>query len=231
MKLVLCTLAICLSVLASVCTLSTLVRTESKKVRSSVTKALTEPLNPAAREESVIQKLDALNSQLTSLNRRLSLLEEGVGRSSRAAAIASAEPADTGQTEIRALTKNVNTIGTAVARLEGVPSLLTALTTYIDRSFGHLEKTVSDAAAPQDLLTPLNRMAVKIDNIDSYFTPLYAFLGLTYDPANQDLIAMYPSIDERVNDLFVRIEAVRKEVAEIHYMITPHMIEPKKHQD
>ena len=229
MKMILCTLAVCLSVLASALTLSTLVRTESKKTRISITKAFTEPLNLSALEESVIQKLDALGTQLTSLSRRLSLLEEGAGRTAHAAA--NVETADPEQAAIHALTKSVATIGVAVARLEGVPTHLAALTTYIDRSFGHLEKTVSDTAASQDLLAPINQIAGKLDNIDSYFTPLYAFLGLAYDPANQDLIATYPSVDERLNGIALQLDATHKELSEFHRMLTPRIIEPTKHQN
>ena len=225
MKLILCTLAICLSLIAYTFTLSNLVRTESKKTRSSIPKALTESLNPSTREESVIQKLDAINAQLTSLSRRISLLEEGSGGHSVRTAVSTGS-ADPAQADTRALAKSLNSLGTSLARLDGLPSHLAELTTFIDRSFGHLEKTVTETAAPQDLLTPINQMAVKIDNIDSYFTPLYAFLGLAYDPANQDLIATYPSVDERINALTLQIDAVHKEVSDIRYMLSPRIIEP-----
>ena len=225
MKLILCTLAVCFSLLASVLTLSDLARTEGKKTRISIPKALTEPLVAFGREESVVQKLDAINAQLTSLNKRLSQLEEGSAHAVRATSNA-ATSTDPTQADLRALAKSVSGLSASIARLEGVPTHLAALTTYLDRSFEHLEKTVAESAAPQDLLTPINQIATKVDNIDSYFTPLYAFLGLTYDPANQDLIAAYPSIDERINDLAFQLAATHKELTEFHRMMTPVIIEP-----
>ena len=226
MKLILCTAAVCVSLLASVVSLSDLARTEGKKTRLSIPKALTEPLNPSVREESVVQKLDAISAQLISLNRRLSLLEESAGHPARSATSTDAATDAPTQADFRALATSVSSLSTSLARLEGVPSHLAALTTYLDRSFEHLEKTVNETAAPQDLLAPLNQLSTKLDNIDNYFTPLYTFLGLSYDPANQDLIAAYPSIDERLNDLARQIDSTHQELSVFHRMMTPVVIEP-----
>ena len=218
MKLILCTLAICLSVLASVFTTKELIRAEGKKVRSSLPKVLTEPLDAAGRQESLVQKLDAINAQLGSLNRRLASLEEGYARPSQAAA-----------GNAQALTRNGVGLTSTFARLDGLPGQLADLTTYLDQSFEHLESKITEAAVPQHATEEIDNMAKKIDAIDSYFTPLYAFLGLAYDPANADLLASYPSVDVRINELFLQLEAVRKDVDFIRVRITPIVIEPTKY--
>ncbi len=214
MKVLLCTLAICLSVLISTLTLSDAVRAEARKTRSAIPKALTEPLEPNVRNESVLQKLDALDVQLANLNRRVAALETSAPASPRGSVRSDA--ADETQKDLRALQQSVGSLSARLSRMDGVPTHLAELTTYLDRSFDHLEKTVADAAGPQqDLQTPLAQMADKIDALDGYFTPLYLFLGLPSDPATQDLLTSYPSLDRRIDDLAEQLEAVRKDVAAI----------------
>jgi len=211
-KLVLCTLAVCLSILVSVLTLSSVIRTEEKKTRSTVPKALAE-------------QLDAVNAQLAGLSRRLSVLEEReTGRPPQP--VPAGATAETLQTDIRSLAKGVTS---AQTRLEGVSTHLAELTTYLDRSFDHLEKALPAADANQGLQATVNQMAGKIDAIDSYFTPLYTFLGLVYDPKANDILSTYPSMDERINELSQQIETLRKELADLRYMLTPRNIEPTKH--
>jgi hypothetical protein len=231
MKLTLCTLAICLSVLTSVWVTKDLIRAEGKKIRSAVPKALSEPLDPTGRQESVIQKLDAISAQLVSLNRRMALVEDASGRTSRALPPETA-PDPLLRNDVKALASDVRGISGSLARLEGVPRHLNELTTFLDQSFEHLEQTVAQTPAQEDLSTSLGWMVQKIDDIDSYFTPLYAFLGLVYDPANQDQVAAYPSIDARLNELRADIEDVRKAVADVRQnIIVPIVIEPTKHQN
>ncbi len=223
MKLIICTLAICLSILASVLTTQELVRAESKKIRSSVPRALTEPLDGAGRPDSLAQKLDAINAQLGNLNRRLLSLEDSVAR--QPSGLPSHSASATGQ----ALTKNGGSLTSALTRPDAVPGHLAGLTTYLDKSFEHLEKTVTETAASQELTDSLEVMAKKIDDIDSYFTPLYTFLGLAYDPPNNDLLATYPSVDVRINELFLQLDAVRKDIADMREWLKPRNIEPTKH--
>ena len=215
MKLILCTLAICLSILASVFTTKELIRAEGKKIRSSFPKALTEPADAAGRTEPLVQRLDAMNAQLGNMNRRLSSLEEA---SLRQAATVSAPP----------LVKNTAGLTTTLTKLDAVPNQLAEITTYLDQSFEHLEKTVTETAAPQQFAESLENMSKRIDAIDSYFTPLYAFLGVVYDPSSQDLMASYPSVDVRINELFLQVEAVRNDVSDLREYHTPHNIDPVK---
>jgi prefoldin subunit 5 len=224
--MILCTLAVCLSLLASVFTTQALVRAEGKRTRSVIPKALSEPL-PGAGTESVIGKLDALNAQLASLSRRLALLEDAASRKPASTAAAAPDPV---LTETRALATAVRGLAASEERLASVPRHLAELTTYLDQSFGHLEKKVDAVAAtPEETKATLDALARKVDDIDHYFSPLYTFLGLTYDRDNDDLLAAYPSIDVRLSALFGEIEALHAAVADVRaHLMAPVVIEPAK---
>lgn len=227
MRLILCTLAVCLSILASVFTTESLIRAEGKHIRSSIPKALNEPLTAGVGQESVVQKLDALNAQLASISRRLTLLEDATGRQGGNPASATAAPA---LTETRALAATVRSIAASEARLAGVPGYLAELTTYLDRSFGHLEGKVDAVSTPDELYLTLDWLVRKVDDIDHYFKPLYTYLGVVYDPEHDALLADYPSLDLRVNKLLDETEALKAAVADIRRnMMVPTVIEPTKH--
>jgi chromosome segregation ATPase len=212
--MVLCTLAVCVSVLASTLAISNTVRAEAKKNRSAIAKVFTDPLEPSAGGESIVQRLSAIDGQLAALNKRVALLERTTPAAARPAAEASSQD-DVGR-NLHALEQSVSGLGTQLARMNGVPAHLAELTTYLDRSFEHVEKTVAASAAPsQDVQTALDEIGQRLDSLDDAFTPLYLFLGLPLQKADQDLLISYPSVDERMNDLSGQLEAVRKDVSAI----------------
>lgn len=221
MKWVIGSLALGLAVLAAVLTLANLVRSEGKKTRLAITKALSEPLNQPAREESVIQKLDAISAQLASLSKRLTLLEDGAGRA--ASASRTQQPI---QADLQSLTRTVSGLSANVGQLKAVPSHIAELASFVDRSFEHLEKKVEEAGTPPGLQETVSRISGKVDDIDSYFTPLYTFLGLPYEPAAQDVLAVYPSVDERINELNTQLKAIREETATLREVILKRMLGP-----
>ncbi len=212
MKMVLCTLAVCLSVLASVFTTRVLVRDEGKRIRGSIAKTLPDPDSARNRHEAFLQKLDALNAQLAALNRRLSLLEESAGRGQRDSATA-----EHLRLTLQTLSKRTAGAASSLERLESMPGLLEELSAYLGQSFEHLEETVSATAIP---------MEKKLNDIDSYFTPLYAFLGLVYDPEKKDVLAAYPSVDARISALSKQLDAVRTDIAGLREWLAPRTIEP-----
>jgi hypothetical protein len=215
MKLVLCTLAICLSILASVFTTKELIRAEGKKIRASLPKVSSESAEATGRPEALVQKLESISAQLDTLSRRLSSLESTVARQNLAP---SARPT---AGDSPASAKSAAASATTLARLDAVSVYLADLTTFLDQSFEHLEKTVTETAATKNLAETLEPLSKKMDAIDSYFTPLYAFLGLVYDPASNDRLADYPSVDLRINELFLQLEALRKDVSTIRQQVTP----------
>jgi len=214
MKIVLCTLAVCLSVLASVFTTRVLVRDEGKRIRSSFTKTFSAPDSAQNRQEEFFQKLDALNAQLATLNRRLSLLEESAGRGQRDNATA-----EHLRLTLQTLSKRTEGVAASLERLEAMPGLLSELSTYLGQSFEHLEETVAVTAIPTEK---------KLNDIDNYFTPLYAFLGLVYDPGKKDLLAAYPSVDARISALSKQLDAVRTDIADLREWLAPRTIEPAR---
>jgi len=214
MKMVLCTLALCLSVLASVFTTRALVRDEGKRIRSSFTKTFPDPDSAQNRQEAFLQKLDALNAQLASLNRHLSLLEENAGRSQR-----DSTTAEHLRLTLQTLSKRTESVASSLAKLDTMPGLLSELTTYLGQSFEHLDETVAVTAIP---------MEKKLNDIDNYFTPLYAFLGLVYDPEKKDLLAAYPSVDVRISALSKQLDAVRADIADLREWLTPRTIDPAR---
>ena len=225
MKLILCTLAVCITFLLSVVTTQAVVRDEGKRTRVSVSKGQAEPNAVAERQEPLAQKLDALNNQLAALNRRMSVLEEALKPDETSGAKNASQNM---QNNLLSMRRELDGVSTSLARLYGLPGHLAELTTYLDRSFEHLEKTAAAHATPETVMAALDVMNQKIDAIDSYFTPLYAFLGLVYDPANDGLMAGYPTVDERINELYLQQQAIREDIASFRDMLTPRNIDPVK---
>lgn len=224
MKLILCTLAVCLSILTSIFTTQSLVRAEGKRTRASLAKTLEEPAGAAGIPDSIPKRLEAINSQLATLNRRMSALEETV----RPVAAVGAAVDPSAQSDLLAIRRELSGIAASLARFNGLPGHLAELTTYLGQSFEHVEKVVAEKAAPEAFAPAFDGMAQKLDAIDSYFTPLYAFLGLAYDPSNVDLIAAYPSLDERINALYLQQEVIREDIAALRQWLTPRNIDPVK---
>lgn len=225
MKLILCTLAVCLCLLASIFTTRSLVREEGKRTRASLARTLEEPAGDSGMPESAAKRLEAIGSQLASLSRRMSALEDAV-RPAAAAGAAVAPPAPSG--DLLDLRRELNGIAASLARLNGLPGHLAELTTYLGQSFEHVEKVVAEESAPEALAPAFDGMAQKLDAIDSYFIPLYAFLGVAYDPSNTALLAAYPSVDERLNTLYLQQEVIREDIAALRQWLTPRNIDPVK---
>jgi len=222
MKLTLCTLAICLSILASVLTTKALIREESKRIRSSFAKTAADSDGLQNQKDPVIQKLEAINAQLTALNRRLSLLEEGIAGKEHAA------DGESLRSTLQNLTKRTDGVTASLTKLDGVPDLLSELTAYIDQSFEHLEETVTTTASPEKLAAQLEAVERRLAIIDSYFTPLYAFLGLVYDPKSDDVLAAYPTIDARITALSGQLETLRKDIADLREWLVPRTFDPNR---
>ena len=212
MKTVLCTAAVCLCLLAHLLATRRMLQTEARLIRTTTAKALSDPRTPDGAPTSTAQRFDALHMQLVSLGRRLTLLEESLGRASKPLpdeALAAL------RADLEAAAATQRGVQLAVERLGGVPAHLAELTTYLDRSFAHLGERVEGQTVPDDLLLSIDWTVRKLEEIDGYFTPLYAFLGLVYDPANEDLLADYPSLVVRLADLAADVQALQKSVQEI----------------
>ncbi len=216
MKLILCTLALCLSFLASVFAIKQVVREEGRKTRAALSKAADASVSDTSRNETILSRMDSLNTQLASLNGHLSVLENAARTRSDTDSYVRAL-----QTESERVRSDLNAMSKEVARLQGIPAHLAQLTTFLDQSFDHLEKTVASFSAAEKMAPAIDELAQQVSNIDSYFSPLYLFLGLSYDPANQDLLTAYPSFDERINELTRQTIQIRQEMADLNEWLRP----------
>lgn len=229
MKLMLSTATVCLSLLFAVLTLKETIRSEGKRTRAAASRALVEPLEASKEPESVAQKLDAVQAQLTSLNRRLAQLEEASGNSARTSPPETA--ADPLLDEVRTLSANVRGVSEALSKLGGVPDHLAQLTSFLDQSFEHVDKQLAAKAMPDELFVSIDWLVQRVDDIDHYFPSLFGFLGVVYDPANEDVLKAYPSVDARLNELAVAAIALQRAVADIRKnMMVPTVIEPGRYQ-
>jgi len=223
MKLVLCTLAVCLTILLSAFSISNLVQSEAKKTRSAFAKTLGDSESAETRKDPIAQKLERVCAQLSSVERRLSGLESAIQPYQTLAKSEASHP------ENRALDRNLNSISTSLKKLDGVPGYLTSLSAYLDRSFDHVEKTVSSTAWPDSLQTSLSGISDKLDTLEGDFLPLYLFMGLPSDPNANSLLADYPTVDERINDLSQQLSAISQELTTIHGLFDRWIIAPRRY--
>ena len=82
-------------------------------------------------------------------------------------------------------------------------------------------------AVPEDFAERLAAMEKRLADIDSYFTPLYAFLGLVYDPANEAVLAAYPTLDKRISALDEKLVQLQRDLAALRESLEPRTKEPR----
>ena len=218
MKLILCTLAICVSLLASVFALKAAVREEGKRTRAALSKAAEETVNGAVKSETASQRLDAINNQLAGLSRRMTALEEAMRPVSSAA-----NEAASVQSNLLSIRNDLGTLSAAQAKLDVLPAQLAQLTTFVDQSFEHVDKNLAARAQAEPLAPAIEELAKRIDAIDSYFTQLFPFLGLVYDPSSADLLASYPSVDERLNEINMQLALMRDDLILLSKYLLPRI--------
>ncbi|MDX9867068.1 MAG: hypothetical protein RBT78_04010 [Kiritimatiellia bacterium] len=212
-------LALGLGLLAAIMTLRRGIREEGRRIRIALSQALAEPEGLRERQSDLLRKAEALNVQLATLNRRLSRIESHAPEEARAAPTGSAAP--------HSPAPRTDELSAAIGNLNALPGLLTELTAYLDQAFGHLEETVTVTAVPEDFAERLTAMEKRLAAIDSYFTPLYAFLGLVYDPANDAALAAYPTLDKRISALDEQLVQMRRDLAALREGLGPRRMEPR----
>ncbi len=225
MKIILSTAAVCLVIGISVFTTQKVVQTEARKTRNSMPGMLN---NPIEGGESLVVKIDNLNASIASVNRRLTRLEEISGRESKESSAEIMRATVGIREELDRLALRINTIAGEQAVLQEIARQMNLLNAGMRTLAGAIDTTAQPSAAPSDeVINVLDWMVQKIETIDSYFPPLYDFLGAVYTGDGSSL-ADYPSVDLRLNEVLLTLDKVREDAAETRRLVTPYTIEPTR---
>ena len=217
MKTILCTFAICLLLATTFFTTRTLVREEGKRTRIALAKALEARPDTPPPEDALAKRLDALNSQLDGLSRRITALEESLATS----AAKDDKAAQNTRADLAALRQEMKGVAAAQAQFNVVPSYLADLTRYLDQSFAHVEKTVAENAAAGTFAASVDELTQRLDAAENLFIPLYEFFGLAED-------SEFPSVDERLQTLYEQAEGIRRDVELLRVWLVPRNFDPDK---
>lgn len=224
MKMILCTLAVCLMLTASLFTTQALVREEGKRIRAAFAKtAAADQPDAAVTENAVSRKLETLNNQLATLNRRMTALEEALSASVRNGGV----PQNL-QDGLAGLRQELKGLSAAQARFSVVPGYLADLTRYLDRSFAHVEQIISENRIPETFADAIDNQTQRLDLIENLFLPLYGYLGVIDAAGKEQPIASLPSLDERLLLLSQQTDNIRQDIASLREWMTPRTIEPVK---
>ena len=220
MKTVLCTLAVCLLLAATLFTTQTLVREEGRRTRTALSKTLDARPDASPPDDALAKRLDALNSQFDAFSRRVTALEEALA----ASAAQNDKAAQNTRADLAALRQEMKGFSAAQARFNVVPGYLAELTGYLEKSFAHVEETVAENAPADALTATLNDLAQRLDAVESLFVPLYEFFGLSQDPAALE----FPSVDARLQTLAEQTDIIRRDVEVLRIWAVPRNFDPDK---
>ncbi|MDD2600884.1 MAG: hypothetical protein PHO37_16955 [Kiritimatiellae bacterium] len=227
MKIMACTAAVCLVIGLSIFTTQRSIEAEGRRTRNFLPGVLN---NPQGDGDSLINKVDKLNDTLGSINKRLTRLEE---LSSRDSAVDSSQI-------MAAMAKTSEELSRVIAQLNSVASQQESLK-VIPRQLQIIDQNMrvillaKENAAPEakpleeDILASLEWIVQKVEENNSYFPPLYTFLGAVYTDGDPRLdIAGYPSVDKRLNEVVLRLEELQRDMSITVKNVSPHIIEPTK---
>ncbi len=223
MREMLCTLVICLMVTAAVFSTRSYVRQEGRRTRAALAK--THPKDDATdgTANDLARKLEAVNTQLTALNRRLAVLEESLETRSRAP-----DNAVSLLAELSAARQELKTIAASQTRLTVMPGYLADLTRYLDQSFAHVEQSVADIGTPETVIAAIDELSQRLDVMGGLFVALSNSLGLSFDVQNGQAQADTPSLDTRLTRLAEQNETILKDIDALREWMTPRNMDPVK---
>ena len=220
-----CTAAICLVIGGSVFTTRRMIQTEARRTRNSLPVLLN---NSVDGGESLITRVDNINASLSALNKRLARLEEIVSRETREGSDDIRKVNNELRAELGRLSGKVDEVANEQRRLKDVPSQLNLVRSGLNTLADVVETGASTDAAPaEEVIQALDWMVQKIEDIDSYFPPLYQFLGAVYT-GDGVTIGDYPSVDLRLNEVILNLDKVREDAEAIRKLVTPYVIETGK---
>jgi len=224
MKVILCTAAVCLVIGASVFTTQKVVQAEARKTRNSMPGVLNNPLEGG---ESLVARVDKLNATLAAINKRLTRLEDLTSQENKVDNSEIKEISTGIRQELDRLSLRVNNMAKDQEELNGLPSQLKIMDLNMRTAINAIDnRTPQENAPSEEVIKIMEWMVDKIEDIDSYFPPLYDFLGAVYD--TDATTADYPSVDLRLNEVIQILDKVQQDAAATRQLVTPYVIEPKK---
>lgn len=227
MKIIVCTAVVCVVIGLSVFTNQRTIEAEGRRTRSSLPGMLS---NPMADGDSLVSKIDTLNANLVSINKRLTRLEELSSRNNQVDNSELKEISTQISAEVGRMTARLNALSADQAQLKVIPSQLLTIDQNMRVILLAKESIASEKSAPPpEILTTLDWMVQKIDDIESYFPPLYSFLGAVYDADAGAELAGYPSVDKRLNEVILQLDDLQKDMRTTLRNVTPYIREPSRY--
>ena len=222
MKLIACTAAVCLVIGLSIFTNQRTIEAEGRRTRSSIPGVLRNPLGDG---ESLITKVDKLNANLTAINKRLTRLEEISNRKNKVDNSELKSISTEINEDVDRMTARLNAISKEQAALRDIPSQLQTIDHNMRIILLAKEERAKQSPPPKEIISTLDWMVQKIDDIDSYFPPLYDFLGALYESPNVD---GYPSVDKRLNEVILQLDEMQQDVSTTLKHVSPYIREPTR---
>lgn len=220
MKMALYALAICLILGGSLITTVTLIRKEARNTRALLNKKIGATAQDSeGTPDSLAQGLEHIVQQLSALNRRMTLLEEGIA----------AQPADTISqrrlnTQWANLPQELRELTAAQKRLNVLPGYLADLTRYLERSFVHVEERIAAKAQPNEMIEILAEMAQRLDLMEEFFAPVYQALGMTDKPEGPEL--SLETLRAQLERVDKEVQEIRKDIRNLREWMTPRNLAP-----
>jgi len=229
MKILACTAAVCVVIALSIFTTQKTIETEGRRTRASMPGVLSSPLGDG---ESLVSKVEKLNATLSSINKRLTRLEDTGNRETKVKTDElKAISTDINQ-EVERIAARLNAISKEQDALRDIPAQLQVIDRNMRIAILAKENEAKAAPAsdpPKEIIETLDWMVQKIDAIDSYFTPLYSFLGAVYTEKSSDAATSYPSVDKRLNEMIMQLDQLQKDMKITLKNVSPHVREPSRY--
>lgn len=225
MKLTISTLAVCLMLAIVYFSTRAMVRKEARLIRSALVNQSADAAD-APTANNLYSGLEALGNQLASLNRRMTVLEDAINSGEQQSAIGAL------RSQLTLMQQELKKLSTAQARLGVLPGYLTDLTRYLDGSFAHLEKSIAPNTTLEVLAEHLDETALRIENIENLFIPLYHSLGLADDGNDERKTpALISALNDKVDKVAQETTEVRRDLQALRKWMTPRNLEPGERPD
>jgi hypothetical protein len=224
MKIFFCIATLSLAFAVAIFTNHRVVQTEARKTRNAMPGML---MTPAEGGISLINRIDNLDAGVTALNRRLMRLEERIERITRVDSTTNKEVETAVRAELAKVAGMLEAIATEQLRIKSSLTQLERINSGLSTIGEAINQGASQSMPPEEIVSALEWLVKSIKEIESYFPPLYDFLGAVYTGDGQTFTD-YASVDLRLNELLLVLDKVREDAAATRELVTPYVIETGK---